>query len=303
MERCPNPYRESRRAAWWGIGVNLALGGVKLLGGLFGHSLALVSDAVHSLVDAAVSGALVVALIAAQRPPDREHPYGHGRLEAVAGAGVALVLLGLAAVIAYQLISTIGSQPRPPADFAVVVAGGSILCQELLYRYVSRTARRAGSTALLATAWDYRLDALGGFAVLIGLAMSRWAGWLWADHAAAALVAVTVLWVGGALLRDNVEALIDHQADPAILDQVREAARTVPGVFAVEKLRVRRMGIEHIAEIHIQVDDTITVREGHAIAHSVKRQIMESIPSVSDVVAHVEPYGEAKAFTGSEPHV
>jgi cation diffusion facilitator family transporter len=301
MERCSNPYRESRRAAWWGICVNLALGGVKLLGGLLGHSLALLSDAVHSLVDAAVSGALLVALVAAERPPDREHPYGHGRLEAVAGAGIALVLLGLASLIAYQLISTIGSQPRPPADFAVVVAGGSVLCQELLYRYTSRTAQRAGSRALLATAWDYRLDAMGGIAVLIGLAMSRWAGWHWADHAAAALVAATVLWVGGGLLRDNVQSLIDHQADPAILDQVTEAAQTVPGVLAVEKLRVRRMGIEHIAEIHIEVSDTITVRDGHEIAHAVKRRIMERVPSVSDVVAHVEPYDEKKAVAVSKP--
>src|SRR6185437_3416399 len=95
-------YRESRQAALWGIGVSLALGGVKLLGGLLGHSLALVSDAVHSLVDAAVSAALLAALVLAQRPADAEHPYGHGRLEAVAGAGMALVLLALATAIGYQ---------------------------------------------------------------------------------------------------------------------------------------------------------------------------------------------------------
>ncbi len=143
METSSNPYRESRRATCWGIGVNLVLGGVKLLGGLFGHSLALVADAVHSLVDAAISAALLVALVVAQRPADREHPYGHGRLEAVAGAGVALILIGLAAAIAYESLSTISAQSVRPAGFALLIAGIAALSQELLYRYVSRVARRA----------------------------------------------------------------------------------------------------------------------------------------------------------------
>jgi cation diffusion facilitator family transporter len=291
MERNSNLYRESRRATCWGIGVNLVLGGIKLLGGLLGHSLALVADAVHSLVDAAISAALLLALVVAQRPADREHPYGHGRFEAVAGAGVALILIGLAAAIAYESLSTIGVRSARPAGFALVIAGGGALFQELLYRYVSRVARRVGSTALLATAWDYRLDALGGIGVLIGLVMARWVGWHWADRVAATLIAATVLWIGGGLLWENVQSLIDRQADPEILQQVRGTAQAVPGVLAVEKLRVRRMGIEYIAEIHIQIDGNSTVRCGHELAHAVKDRIMRGIPSVSDVVVHVEPFG------------
>jgi cation diffusion facilitator family transporter len=301
MEKSSNPYHESRRATCWGIGVNLVLGGVKLLGGLFGHSLALVADAVHSLIDAAISAALLLALVLAQRPADREHPYGHGRLEAVAGAGVSLILIGLAAAIAYESLSTIAVHPVRPAGFALLIAGGGALLQELLYRYVSRVARRTGSTALLATAWDYRLDALGGIGVLIGLAMARWAGWHWADHVAALLIAGTVLWIGGGLLWENVQSLIDRQADPDILHQVRRTAQAVPGVLAVEKLRVRRMGIEYIAEIHIQVNENFTVRSGHNIAHAVKDRIMCDIPSVRDVVVHVEPYSGTMAVGDPEP--
>ena len=107
--------------------MNLVLGGVKLLGGLFGHSLALVADAVHSLVDAAISAALLLALVVAQRPADREHPYGHGRIEAVAGAGVALLLIGLAAAIAYLSLTTIGVRTPRPAGFALLIAGGGAL--------------------------------------------------------------------------------------------------------------------------------------------------------------------------------
>jgi cation diffusion facilitator family transporter len=156
--------------------VNLVLGGVKLLGGLFGHSLALVADAVHSLFDAAISVAFLLALVVAQQPADREHPYGHGRIEAVAGAGGALLLIGLAAAIACESLSTIGVRTPRPAGFALLIAGGGALLRELLYRYVSGVARRAGSTALLATAWDYRLDALGG--------VPCWSAWRWRNGSA-----------------------------------------------------------------------------------------------------------------------
>jgi cation diffusion facilitator family transporter len=271
------------------------LGAIKLLGGVFGNSLALLADAVHSLVDAAVSAALLVALVVAQRPPDREHPYGHGRLEAVAGAGLALILIGVAVAIAYESLATITVGSAPPAGFALLIAGGGAFAQELLYRYVSQVARRAGSTALLATAWDYRLDALGGIGVLVGLGMAKWVGWHWADHVAAFLIGGTVLWIGAGLLWENVQSLIDRQAEPEILERVRESARAVPGVLAVEKLRVRRMGIEYIVEIHIQVSDNITVRGGHEIAHAVKDRIMRSMMSVSDVVVHVEPYSGTTA--------
>ena len=266
-----NPYRESRRAVLWGIGVSLTLGAVKLLGGLLGHSLALLSDAVHSLVDAAISGALLVALVVAQWPADREHPYGHGKVEAVAGAGVALVLLVLAVAITYESLSTIAIRRAPPAGFTMLVAGGGAVVQELLYRYVRRVAGRTGSKALLATAWDYRLDALGGIGVLIGVALAKWGGWPGADHVAAVLIAATVCWIGGELLWENIQSLIDRQADPEILAQVRQEAQAVswcPGCG--EAGRVAVMGIEYVVEIHIEVDENATVRGGHDIAHAVK---------------------------------
>jgi cation diffusion facilitator family transporter len=177
----------------------------------------------------------------------------------------------------------------------LLIAGVGALLQELLYRYVSRVARRTGSAALLATAWDYRLDALGGVAVLIGLAMAKWVGWHWADHVAAILIAGTVLWIGKGLLWENIESLIDRQADPELLQHVRDTAQVVPGVLAVEKLRMRRMGIEYIAEIHIKVNGDMTVRRSHEIAHSVKDRIMHDIPSVRDVVVHVEPFSGTSA--------
>jgi cation diffusion facilitator family transporter len=228
-------YRDGRRAAAWGIALTLSLGLVKALGGLFGHSLALLSDAVHSLVDAAISGALLGALFVAERPADPEHPYGHGRAEAVAGVGVALLLLLLALGIAWEAAATLPERHPPPAAYTLVIAGGCAVFQEGMYRYSSRVARRTGSGALMATAWDYRLDAFGGLAVVVGVSLAKWGGpsWQWADHVAALLVAGTVFWIGGGLLRENIDSLMDRQAEPELLAAVRREASSVAGVREV----------------------------------------------------------------------
>jgi cation diffusion facilitator family transporter len=284
-------YRQARRAAGWGITVSLGLGLAKLLGGIFGNSLALVSDAVHSLVDAAISAALLGALLVAQRPADNEHPYGHARFEAVAGAGVAVLLVLLALGIGREALMTVGEDRVLPATYTLFIALGGAIFQEFLYRYARRVARETGSAALLATAWDYRLDALGSVAVVIGVSLARWGGpsWGWADHAAALVVALSVLWVGWTLLWGNINDLMDRQADPALLDAVRTEALAVDGVMGVETLRVRKVGLEYLVDIHVEVNPDHTVRDGHAIAHAVKDRVLEHFVPIRDVLVHVEP--------------
>jgi cation diffusion facilitator family transporter len=293
-------YRDSRRAAAWGTALSLGLGLAKFVGGFFGHSLALVSDAVHSLVDAAISGALMGALFVAERPADAEHPYGHGRLEAVAGTGLALVLLLLAAGIAWEAIATLTEQHPPPETYTLVIAVCGALLHEVLYRHASRVARQAGSGALMATAWDYRLDALGALAVVVGVSLSKWGGpsWQWADRVAALAIAATVLFIGGRLLRDNINDLMDRQAPPEILAKVRSAASSVPGVLGVEKLRVRKAGLEYLVDIHIEVAPDLTVEVGHGIAHAVKDRIRDHVAAVRDVLVHVEPHTRTRALSG-----
>jgi cation diffusion facilitator family transporter len=285
-------YRDGRRAAARAMGLALGLGLVKALGGVFGHSLALLSDAVHSLVDAAIAGALLGALYLAERPADREHPYGHGRAEAVAAAGVALLLMLLSAGIAWEAVTTLGAGGPSPSVYTLMIAAGCALCQEAMYRHASGIARRTGSGALLATAWDNRLDALGSVAVVAGVSLAKWGGPSWhaADHVAALAVAGTVFWIGGGLLRDNIDALMDRQASPERLDAVRREAMAVPGVRDVETLRIRKVGLEQLVDIHIEVDPEHTVAEGHSIAHAVKDRLIRQVAAIRDVLVHVEPY-------------
>jgi cation diffusion facilitator family transporter len=285
-------YRDSRRASARTVALALGLGLIKALAGVFGHSLALLSDAVHSLVDGAIAAASLAALYLAERPADREHPYGHGRAESVAGAGVALLLMVLSTGIAWEALTTLGARGPAPSVHTLAIAAGCALCQEAMYRHSSRVARRTGSGALLATAWDNRLDALGSLAVVIGVALSKWGGpsWHWADHVAAVVVAGTVLWIGGALLRDNVDSLMDRQASPERLAAVRREALAVPEVREVETLRIRKVGLEQLVDIHIEVEPELTVAEGHAIAHAVKDRLIRQIGAIRDVLVHVEPY-------------
>ncbi|HEV3261160.1 MAG TPA: cation diffusion facilitator family transporter [Gemmataceae bacterium] len=284
-------YRQSRRAALLGIGLNLGLGAVKLLGGWFGHSVALLSDAVHSLGDVLTLSAVWGALLVSQRPPDREHPYGHTRLEAATGSNVALLLILTGLGIIWQSLRTLGSPPEEPAVYTLWIAAVSAVLKEGLYRYQRRVAQRTGSTAGLAVAWDHRLDAFSSTAVLAGVALAKWGGAAWhgADHLAALVVAGTILLAGASLFWTSLQELMDRQAEPEILEAVRREALAVHGVLGVEKLLVRKTGLEYLVDIHVEVNPDMSVRDGHAIAHAVKDRVVREIVPVKDVLVHIEP--------------
>ena len=285
-------YRQGRRAALLGCAVSLLLGVVKLAAGQVGHSSALVADAVHSLGDALLSGAVWAVFHWAERPADPEHPYGHARAEAVAGSSIALVLVLSAVLAGWQAIGAfIDPHPEPPSAFTLLVATFSFVANEGLYRYNRRVARRTGSAALAGTAWDQRLDALTAVGIFIALAVARLGGpeWAAADHVAGLAVAVVIMAAGARLFRDSVNELMDAQADPSVVGAVRSAAEAVAGVAGVEKLLVRKAGLEFLVDVHVEVDPAATVREGHAIAHAVKDRIKEQVAAIKDVLVHVEP--------------
>ncbi len=284
-------YRQGRRAALLGLVVTLSLGLAKLAGGLLGHSIALISDAVHSLGDALASGAVWGALLWAQHPADPEHPYGHARAEAVAGSNVALLLILSALLVGWESLRTLAEPSPQPHSYTLIIAACSAVINESLFRHQARVAQRTGSRAVLAAAWDQRMDALGSLAVLMGLALAYWGGPTWhaADNIAALAVAVLILWAACRLLWGSLQELMDRQADPELLDKVRREALTVPGVRGVEKLLARKAGLEYLVDIHVEVDPAISVREGHAIGHAVKDRLLKQIITVKDVLVHIEP--------------
>jgi cation diffusion facilitator family transporter len=284
-------YSQSRRVALCGVIVALALGAAKLVGGLLGHSVALVSDAVHSLGDALASAAVWGALLWAQRPADREHPYGHMRAEAVAGSNVALLLFLSGLWVGWEALSTLYMAAPAPAAFTMAIAGASIVLNEAMFRYSDHVARTTGSRAVLAASWDQRLDAFSSLAVLVGLALAHWGGPAFhaADHFAALAVAAVILWAGAALFWGSLQELMDRQAEPAMLEAIRRAAQSVSDVAGVEKLLVRKAGLEYLVDIHVEVNPEISVRQGHAISHAVKDCLTQQFVTVKDVLVHIEP--------------
>lgn len=285
-------YRDAIRAALIGLVINLALGLTKLVGGILGSSFALITDAVNSLGDSLTSVITLAALWYAQRPADSEHPYGHTRAEAVAASQVALLIVLSALYLGWEAVGRLTLAHDLPPVWTLWIAGANVVIKESLYRYKRRVGQRTGSAAIVANAWDHRSDAFCSLAVLVGLGIVRWAGaaYIWADEAAALVVVLAILWSGGRLLRMSTSELLDPQADAQLVAQVRAAAEAVPGVRAVEKLWVRKTGMEYLVDIHIEVDAALTVEEGHRIGHLVKDRLVHGFVPIRDVLVHLEPF-------------
>jgi cation diffusion facilitator family transporter len=284
-------YRQGRRAAFLGSAVALGLAAAQFLGGVLGHSVALTSDAFHSLGDALTSAAVFGALWWAQQPADAEHPYGHTRAEAVAGSNVALLLVLLGVGVGWHALDTFGDPSPIPEVYTLIIAFISIALKEALYRYEIRVARRTGSSAVHASAWDHRLDAFGSFAVLVGLALAYFGGSSFhaADHIAALVVALVIALAGARLFWRSLHELMDRQADPELLQGIRRAAAETAGVRGVEKLFARKSGMEYLVDIHVEVDPELTVRDSHEIGHAVKKRLLERFSAIKDVLVHIEP--------------
>ncbi|MCH5372770.1 MAG: cation diffusion facilitator family transporter, partial [Planctomycetes bacterium] len=169
-----------------------------------------------------------------------------------------------------------------------------------LYRYKVRVGRQTGSASIIANAWDHRSDALCSLAVLIGLAAVRWAGpkHIWADEVAALVVVAAIIYSGVRLFRNSASELMDVQADEAFVGRLRTAAEQVPGVRAVEKLWVRKSGLEYLADMHLEMDANMTVAEGHRIGHAVKDRLIGQFRALRDVLIHLEPHPH---FDGRAP--
>lgn len=285
-------YRAAGRAAWLGLIVNFALGAVKLAGGITGSSFALISDAINSLGDSLTSVVVLLALWYSQKPADEKHPYGHTRAEAVAAANVALLIVLSALFIGWEAFSRLTIEHALPPVWTLWIAGTNVIIKEALYRYKLRVGRHTGSSAIIANAWDHRSDALCSLAVLVGLGIVRWAGpgFIWADEAAALVVVAAIVWSGVRLFRASTSELLDPQADLSLVEEIRQSASGVQGVCHVEKLWVRKSGLEYLADIHIQVDAQISVREGHRIGHQVKDKLLAQFASLRHVLVHLEPF-------------
>lgn len=289
------PTAESgARLALTGVFVNCALAGIKIVSGIVGHSYVLIADGIESILD--IFGSLVIwgGLRVAALPPDETHPYGHGKAESLAAVVVALTVLAAGVGLAIQSVREIVTPHHGPAPFTLLVLILVVAVKEALFRKVIETGELIDSTAVKADAWHHRSDAITSAAAFVGItiALIGGPGWEPADDWAALFACGLIGFNGWRLLVPAIGEAMDTAPPLATRQEVRAVASAVPGVVDVEKFRLRKTGLHFYADIHLGVKASLTVREGHAIAHAVKDAIRASHPSVVDVLVHVEPAEE-----------
>jgi cation diffusion facilitator family transporter len=295
--------QRSLRATFLGLAVNVMLTVAKFLAGFFGHSQALIADGVESLAD--IFSSLIVwrGVVVAEEPPDEDHPYGHGKAEPLAAAIVSAVLLLAAGMIAYHAFHGIIQPRRPPAAWTLIVLVVVIVLKEALFRFVLHEGVDVESSTIKTDAWHHRSDAITSTAAFIGIsiALVGGKGYENADNWAALAAACVIAFNGWRLLRPAFNELMDRSPDREVVEQIKKVAATIPGVDRVEKCFVRKMGYRLYADMHVEVDPEMTVVRSHEIAHAVKDKVRTQIPTVSDVLVHIEPLGIA-AKSSAPPH-
>lgn len=290
-----HPGLRAQRATLVGIAVNLLLALVKGAAGVLGHSYALIADAMESTLDVFSSIVVLSGLRVATRPPDAGHPYGHGKAEPLAAIVVSLGLIGAAIFLAIQSVHKIVYHADAPAPFTLLVLVLVIAVKETLYRGMKRVGRELGSTAVTTDAWHHRSDAITSAAAFIGISIAviGGPGYEAADGWAALFACTLIAFNGWRLLQPALDEVMDAAPDPQLEASVRRLAADVSGVLHVEACSIRKMGFEYFVDLHVEVKETMTVREGHEVAHRVKDAIRAVLPQVQDVLIHIEPEGDA----------
>lgn len=288
-----HPSVKGMRTTMLGIGISFFLVFIKLSAGHLGHSYALVADATESSADVLSSGLLWIGLRIAQKPADPEHPYGHGKAEPLAAILISLFLLGAAIWIGWHAVEFIRTPHEMPRPFTLPVLLGVILIKEGLFRYVLKVGKEINSQAVKSDAYHHRSDAITSIAAFLGISIALILG---KGHESAddwaALIAAGIITINAiALLRPAIDEVMDAAPSKEIVGRVRNLASQNIMVRKVEKCYVRKMGFDYFVDIHIQVDGSLTVTEGHAIAHAVKSKLLESNLRIKDVLVHVEPIG------------
>jgi cation diffusion facilitator family transporter len=282
------------RATLIGIIISTILAAIKILGGVFGQSYALIADGVESLLDIFGSSVVWGSLRYAARPPDLKHPYGHGKAEPLGAMVIAAALVIASIAIGVESIREIRTPHALPAPYTLVILVGVVVVKEILFRFLLTTGKDIRSRAVETDAWHHRSDALTSLAAFVGISIALWKGpaYAAADDYAALFACVIIFYNGLRLFGGAIDDVMDAAAPADVEQAIRELALTVPAVLGTHNCRVRRSGMAYLVDLDVIVDGNITVRRGHELAHAVKAKLMSSHLGILHVLVHVEPADE-----------
>lgn len=284
--------KEAMKVSTVSIVVNVLLSLFKLLAGVIAHSGAMISDAIHSASDVFSTIIVMVGIHLAGRKSDKEHPYGHERMECVAAIVLATVLAVTGLGIGWSAIQSIAKESTGvvvvPGVLALVAAVVSILTKEGMYWYTRFHAKKIDSSALMADAWHHRSDALSSVGALVGIAASRM-GYPLMDPLASLVICFFIEKAALDIFKDAIDKMVDKACDEQTEQAIRECASKQEGVVRVDMLKTRVFGNKIYVDIEIGADGNETLREAHAVAEEVHNRIENEFPKVKHIMVHVNP--------------
>lgn len=278
----------------WGISVRMSIVAAELIGVYFFGSYSLFLDALASFVDILSTVLLIICIKLAARPPDANHPFGHGRYEPLFGLQLGLVMAciggGMIIQQGFALSSSAGGKAISP--FAWIIPLVAVVFLEICYRVVMRAARRQYSPALAADAFHYRIDAITSLCATLALGAGAFVPeWSHAiDHLGALLIAVLMVVLGIKSAWENTNQLLDTAPEDSFFVRVKDAAMRAKGVLGTEKIRIMQYGPDAHVDIDVEVDPDLSVEAAHTISQNVRMEIRKDWPAVRDVTVHIEPF-------------
>lgn len=283
-------FAAGQRSTWVSVAVNAVLTVAQLIVGLLANAQSLVADSLHSLSDLVSDGFVLVASRRARHPADRDHPYGHGRIETATSLLLGVLLLAVGIGFLWTAGSRLQNIDQLPAidPLALWVALATLCAKEILFRYQLAVAKRVRSQMLMANAWHQRADAASSLVVAVGIGGSL-LGYAFADLLAAAIVGFMIARMGFNFAADAMSELIDTALPAEEIAAIRASLKAVSGVRDVHDLRTRRMARQVLVDTHILVAPYISVSEGHRIAEVARLEVLKAHPEVLDVLVHIDP--------------
>ncbi|MBI5412489.1 cation transporter [Candidatus Peregrinibacteria bacterium] len=279
------------KTTYFSMAGNACLALLKGLAGYFGNSFALIADAIESASDVFSSFLVFVGLKYSGKPPDKNHPYGHGRAEPLMTFLVVGFLIASAIIIAYKSVKNIGTPHEIPKAYTLFILAAIITWKEVSYRIVSKKSHETHSSSLKADAWHHRSDAITSVAAFIGISIALifGKGYEYADDWAALFASGFILYNSYLIFRPALGEVMDEHMYDDLVEEIRQTSRKVEGIIDTEKCFIRKSGIKYHVDLHATVDANITVKQGHELAHKLKGALQQNMPQLGHILIHIEP--------------
>ncbi|GAB4248907.1 MAG: cation diffusion facilitator family transporter [Vicingaceae bacterium] len=279
------------KTIYFSIFGSILLAAIKGLTGYLGNSFALIADGIESLTDVFSSIIVLLGIRYATKPPDKNHPYGHGKAEPLITFIIVILLLVAAVGIAYKSIVNIQTPHESPKLYTLLVLLIVVTIKELFYRYINKKSVETNSSSLKADAWHHRSDAITSLFAAVGIAIALifGDGYEVADDWAALAASFFIVYNAYLIFRPALGEIMDEDQHDDLIRKIRAISKTVPGVIDTEKCFIRKSGMSYHVDLHITVASNISVKKGHDIAHHLKDVILKQLPQIVDVLIHVEP--------------